>query len=249
MVASSDPLWFLLVGPASVGVAIAAIWFAMKPDRVRKAERDSRMLSAMFGYEEGATKVPGIYQVVVGDGDGSSLSAIAQEARDTAVSISAKQDAVAVEFEAHQADELHVQHEGAQAIATLTGKVTAHIAEDAQRWDEITQWQQVAVQTASEVKETAKAVARDVAELAVNTAEAVAYTAAETAEALRLETAHTAEAVASTAVDTASGVRDVAESTAVDVAQKAVDTASALHDESVAVSESGEGSATRVRNE
>lgn len=66
----------------------------------------------MFGYQEGATKVPGIYDIVVADGNGGSLSAISQGARTAA--------------------------NNAVLMTSETKRLVAeHIVKDDQRWEEV----------------------------------------------------------------------------------------------------------------
>ena len=91
IVATSDPLWYLLVAPVSVIVAALALWYGINNDRKARVESDRRLHSAMFGYVEGGTTVPGIWNVVVGSDGEDGLRTIASEARATATLIANKQ--------------------------------------------------------------------------------------------------------------------------------------------------------------
>ena len=181
LIAASDPAWYLLIAPLSLGVATFGLWLSQKGERARRRISDERIRSAMFGYEEGATKVPGIYDIVVADGNGGSLSAIVTRVDQVSVDTSVK-------------------------MANLTENVKTHIADDAARWeiidtnlDKFTTGQREAaaiaittaedvadtvISTAADVKQTAESTAEGVAQTALNTALKLAQTALDTAKAL-----------------------------------------------------------------
>lgn len=73
----------------------------------------------MFGYQEGATKVPGIYDIVVADGNGGNLSAITQATRQAA------NNAVTTASATNR------------TVKELTEVVTEHIADDRLIWGEL----------------------------------------------------------------------------------------------------------------
>jgi hypothetical protein len=150
------------MAPVTVAVTLLGIWMSQKGDRQRRLETDRRMHSAMFGYQEGATKVPGIYDIVVADGNGGNLSAIAQGARTAANNAVLTTSETKKLVAAHvirdderweevstslgtlaqgQADATSVLNEHRTNIAStlgdLTSQVTEHIEDDRRIWTEM----------------------------------------------------------------------------------------------------------------
>ena len=117
--ASNGPLWYLIVAPISIAVTLFGLWLSQKGERRKRAESDRRLHDAMFGYGEGTTKVPGIFEIVVGDGNGGSLSAISKATR------SAANNAVVATSETKR------------KIDDLTTVVADHIADDRQIWSDL----------------------------------------------------------------------------------------------------------------
>src|ERR1019366_1040962 len=95
------------------------MWLSQRGERRKRAESESRLHGAVFGYQEGATKVPGILDIVVGDGNGGSLAAIAKGARQ------ASNNAVTSVSETKR------------AVGDLTQVVSTHVVSDNARWKEV----------------------------------------------------------------------------------------------------------------
>jgi hypothetical protein len=183
----TTPLWYLIIAPISIAVTLFGLWLSQKGERRRRVESDARLHGAMFGYQEGITKVPGIFDIVVADGNGGSLSAIVKATRQAA------NNAVVVTS-------------GTQRIVNdLTAVVAEHIADDRQIWNETSEaligldrGQKAAVQTAKDVAAVAETVAATLAHLTEETAAAVKTeaqgTAADVAEMARIAAEQVAEA-------------------------------------------------------
>jgi hypothetical protein len=133
MIAATDPTWYLLVAPC--GLLVVVLGYLIRASRSLR-----RMHEAMFGYTEGSTSVPGVQSIIVGDGNGGSLSAIAKDARDTANGIAARQTFIEGEVDTIKDMATAAATLGSDNKATLEEMVTAssaasmaidaHIADD-----------------------------------------------------------------------------------------------------------------------
>jgi hypothetical protein len=125
-----------------------------------------RLDSAVFGYVRGATRVPGLTDVIVGNGDGTIRDRVTR---------------LAATVEEHVEDDSGRWEEATEQFAFVTRALHT-----------LAEGQKAAAQTADDVRLTAINVAREVADLAVVTAGDVAGLAVATASDVRTEAQSTA---------------------------------------------------------
>ena len=153
----ADPGWYLLTAPISVIIAVASIWLAGRRDRKRKQLSDDRLHGAVFGYKEGATVIPGIVDIVRGNGNGNVLE-IAERSLTTSQRVETAQHLIATEVTSTKESAANAAALAKETATRLAAKVDATATELKMKVDE------TAVSLAAKVDTTAGDLAAKVAD-------------------------------------------------------------------------------------